>query len=160
MAKQWKHKGLNRLETTRRLIDLFFVAVLLDAGAGDVWKFAEPNTDQAYGRSEGIAVASLYMFKSGAFSSNNGGDVELVDGQSLQPLWICARSMLTLPLTGHALLALDVATFEKHFQITSKNPLVGTASRVSLLKSVGSCLLSLPKYFGENGRPGNLVGMY
>jgi hypothetical protein len=25
---------------------------------------------------------------------------------------------------------------------------------------VGSSLLSLPKFFGENGRPGNLVGMY
>jgi len=73
------------METTRRLIDLFFVAVLLDAGAGDVWTFAEPNTDNAYGRSEGIAVASLYMFKAGAFSSRKGGDVEQVDGQSLQP---------------------------------------------------------------------------
>jgi hypothetical protein len=83
LIKQWKLKGLNRLETTRRLIDLFFVAVLLDAGAGDVWKFAEPNTDQTYGRSEGIAVASLYMFKAGAFSSNRGNDVESVDGKSL-----------------------------------------------------------------------------
>lgn len=91
LIKQWKLKGLNRLDTTRRLIDLFFVAVLLDAGAGDVWKFAEPNTDNAYGRSEGIAVASLYMFKAGAFSSNRGNDVELVDGQSLQPPWSCER---------------------------------------------------------------------
>lgn len=81
LIKQWKLKGLNRIETTRRLIDLFFVAVLLDAGAGDVWKFAEPDTDQAYGRSEGIAVASLFMFKAGAFSSSEGNDVESVDGQ-------------------------------------------------------------------------------
>jgi hypothetical protein len=87
LIKQWKLKGLDRLETTRRLIDLFFVAVLLDAGAGDVWKFAEPDTDRAYGRSEGIAVASLYMFKAGAFSSDRGNDVELVDGQSPQWLW-------------------------------------------------------------------------
>lgn len=83
LIKQWKLKGLNKMETTRRLIDLFFVAVLLDAGAGDVWTFTEPNTDNAYGRSEGIAVASLYMFKAGAFSSHEGGDVEQVDGQSL-----------------------------------------------------------------------------
>lgn len=65
-----------------------------------------------------------------------------------------------MPLKGHALLALDVASFEQHFQITDKIPLVGAGSRVNLLKSVGSSLLSLPKYFGENGRPGNLVGTY
>lgn len=87
LIKQWKLKGLDRLETTRRLIDLFFVAVLLDAGAGDVWKFAEPNTDQAYGRSEGIAVATLYMFKAGAFSGNGGNDVESVNGQSFLLSW-------------------------------------------------------------------------
>ncbi|KAF3391578.1 Uracil catabolism protein 4 [Penicillium rolfsii] len=137
LIKQWKLKGMDTLETTRRLIDLFFVAVLLDAGAGDVWKFAEPKSEQAYGRSEGIAVASLYMFKAGAFSSIGGDAVESVD--------------------GHALLALDVASFEQHFQITDKNLLVGAASRVELLKSVGSSLLNLPKFFGENGRPGNLV---
>jgi hypothetical protein len=55
---------------------------------------------------------------------------------------------------------MDVANFEQHFQITDKNPLVGAGSRVNLLKSVGSSLLSLPKIFGENGRPGNLVGVY
>jgi hypothetical protein len=58
------------VEITRRLIDLFFVSVLLDAGAGDVWRFREPATNQEIARSEGIAVASLDMFVSGAFSSN------------------------------------------------------------------------------------------
>ncbi|KAJ5157659.1 uncharacterized protein N7482_008759 [Penicillium canariense] len=137
LIRQWTDKGLATLEITRRLVDLFFVSVLLDAGAGDVWKFTEPNTDQAYGRSEGIAVAALYMFRDGAFSSSAGDDVEFVD--------------------GHALLALDTARFERHFQITGENPLVGAASRVSLLNSVGSSLLSLPKFFGANGRPGQLV---
>lgn len=56
-------------------------------------------------------------------------------------------------------MGLDVATFEQHFQITEKNPLVGAASRVNLLKNVGNSLLSLPGFFGDNGRPGNLVGM-
>jgi hypothetical protein len=55
-------------------------------------------------------------------------------------------------------MALDVASFEQHFQITENNSLVGATSRVSLLKSVGKSLLSLPGFFGENGRPGNLVG--
>jgi hypothetical protein len=62
--------------------------------------------------------------------------------------------------SGRALFDLDVETFEKHFQITGKNPLVGAASRVNLLNNVGSSLLGLPEYFGENGRPGQLVGTY
>lgn len=60
------------MELTRRLVDLFFVSVLLDAGAGDTWRFVEPGSGQVYNRSEGIAVASLYMFTSGEFSEENG----------------------------------------------------------------------------------------
>lgn len=60
---------------TRRLIDLFFVSVLLDAGAGDTWSFTEPGTTGKYERSEGIAVATLHMFKAGAFSGSNGAMV-------------------------------------------------------------------------------------
>ena len=80
LVHEWKLQGLNKQETTRRLIDLFFVAVLLDAGAGDTWSFTEPATGNIYGRSEGIAVAALYMFKAGAFSSNQG-KAESVDGE-------------------------------------------------------------------------------
>lgn len=36
--------------------------------------------------------------------------------------------------------------------------IVGEASRVKLLKAVGSSLLTLPDIFGPEGRPGNLVG--
>lgn len=41
----------------------------LDAGAGDVWKFTENETGLEIDRSEGLAVASLYAFKSGLFST-------------------------------------------------------------------------------------------
>jgi len=81
LIKSWQEAGYDKIEITRRLIDLFFVAVLLDAGAGDFWKFTEPGTGDAYGRSEGIAVAALYMFKAGSFTSNSKGDSESVDGQ-------------------------------------------------------------------------------
>lgn len=82
LIKSWQEEGYDNIEITRRLIDLFFVAVLLDAGAGDFWKFTEPGTGDAYGRSEGIAVAALYMFKAGSFTSKSAaGDNELVDGQ-------------------------------------------------------------------------------
>lgn len=70
---------IDKLEATRRLIDLFIVSVLLDAGAGDIWTFTEPETGEVYNRSEGIAVASLYMVLSGAFNSS-GSSEPLVDG--------------------------------------------------------------------------------
>ncbi|OQE28294.1 hypothetical protein PENSTE_c003G02917 [Penicillium steckii] len=59
LINDWKLAGHDELETTRRLIDLFFVAVLLDAGAGDFWKFTEPDTGNSYGRSEGHGLSSL-----------------------------------------------------------------------------------------------------
>lgn len=77
------------MEIARRLIDLFFVSVLLDAGAGDHWRYVEPGTGKEYERSEGIAVASLYMFKSLAFSSKKMGDVPVVNGKrALVPLHV------------------------------------------------------------------------
>jgi hypothetical protein len=81
---RWKHDGQNRNEQARRLIDLFVVSVLLDAGAGDKWKFEEPGSGETYTRSEGIAVASLYMFLDGKFSTTEGVG-HMVDGEF--PLW-------------------------------------------------------------------------
>lgn len=86
LIKGWQSAGHDETEITRRLIDLFFVAVLLDAGAGDFWKFTEPDTGNEYGRSEGIAVAALYMFKAGTFSDGGAGEGggnknEAVDGK-------------------------------------------------------------------------------
>lgn len=62
--------GVNDSERCRRLVDLFTVSVLLDAGAGDYWKYTEADTGAQVIRSEGLAVASLHMFRGGAFSSD------------------------------------------------------------------------------------------
>ncbi|KAL7943633.1 hypothetical protein V8C42DRAFT_328039 [Trichoderma barbatum] len=137
LIQKWQDGDVDDVEITRRLIDLFFVSVLLDAGAGDTWAFQEPGGDKAYGRSEGIAVASLYMFNDGAFSSVIEGNKANVD--------------------GHALSKLTEDTFVKHFQINSQNPIVGVASRIELLNNFGKSLLSIPEIFGEAGRPGLLV---
>lgn len=80
MIQDWKSSNCDDLEITRRLIDLFFVSVLLDAGAGDKWRYTEPGTDQIYERSEGIAVASLHMFNSLAFTASRSGTIPMVDG--------------------------------------------------------------------------------
>ncbi|KAJ4252821.1 hypothetical protein NW762_010727 [Fusarium torreyae] len=137
LIQRWsKDTGDDKLEITRRLIDLFFVSVLLDAGAGDFWRYTEAGTGQVVVRSEGIAVASLHMFTAGAFSPETDTK-EMVNGKGLMQL--------------------QDSDLIKHFQLSDENPLVGVSSRVQLLQSVGSSLLKLPAIFGELGRPGNLV---
>lgn len=49
------------------MIDLFLVSVLLDAGAGTKWSYKSTENGRIYRRSEGIAVASLEMFKTVRF---------------------------------------------------------------------------------------------
>lgn len=86
MLQEWKEGGqTDDLERTRRLIDLFFVSVLLDAGAGDHWRYKEPGASKVYERSEGIAVASLHMFKAGAFTTSASTTAPVVDGKLPQP---------------------------------------------------------------------------
>jgi len=58
-------------EECKRLLDLFLVSVLLDAGAGNQWVYHEIGTEKGYGRSEGLAIASLDMFKVGFFSGRD-----------------------------------------------------------------------------------------
>lgn len=81
LVESWKREGHEAQEITRRLVDLFLVSVLLDAGAGDTWRFEEPSSGLYYTRSEGIAVASLYMFRAGTFSTQTGSHT--VDGRSI-----------------------------------------------------------------------------
>ncbi|KAF9197393.1 hypothetical protein BGZ49_002192, partial [Haplosporangium sp. Z 27] len=74
LVESWKGRADN-MEIVRRIVDLIVVSVLLDAGAGDRWTF-EVKSDNAqkvsrsYSRSEGLALASLAMFKEGRFSSD------------------------------------------------------------------------------------------
>jgi hypothetical protein len=49
--------------------DLVIPSVLLDAGAGDRWRYREAS-GATYARSEGIAVASFDLFARGAFSND------------------------------------------------------------------------------------------
>jgi hypothetical protein len=78
MVNSWP-SSVDTAERTRRLLDLFLVSVLLDAGAGNKWQYKAQN-GKIYRRSEGLAVASLEMFRQGLFSSNPQ-QKEQVDGQ-------------------------------------------------------------------------------
>ena len=52
----------------RAAFDLVILSVLLDAGTGPGWRFADPVGGRTFTRSEGLAVASQRMFESGALT--------------------------------------------------------------------------------------------
>ncbi|PGH02522.1 hypothetical protein AJ80_08833 [Polytolypa hystricis UAMH7299] len=137
VMEDWKNEGCDSTELTRRLIDLFFVSVLLDAGAGDHWRYTEPKTGQIYERSEGIAVASLHMFNSLAFTASETGTIPMVNGKGLERL--------------------ETSVLAEGFQVSGSNPMMGVDSRAALLRSLGQSLLAHPDVFGAEGRPGHLV---
>jgi hypothetical protein len=119
----------------RAWIDLIVVSVLLDAGAGDAWRYVEPGTGCALARSEGLAVASLHAFEAGVFSSDPA-----------RPL--CADAA--------GLAALDPGRLAAAFQVGPDNPLVGFAGRVELLRALGAAIAAAPAIF-PGGRPGGLL---
>ena len=119
-------------EIARIRIDLCVVSVLLDAGAGPDWRFNEAETGQSIARSEGLAVASLFGFKAGRFSSN-------------------PNSPLHADAAG--LGAITAKSLSEVFQISAMNPLVGLEGRAALLRNTGAALSARPDLF-----PGARVG--
>ena len=106
LAKWKEQEGVSTLESVRRLLDLFVVGVLLDAGAGSEWKYKpEGEGGAVYNRSEGLGVASFDLFNSGILSSKSSENPHQVDSIGL--------SLLTADVLG------------KHFQVSDGNPLVG-----------------------------------
>ena len=122
-------------ERARAHIDLAVVSVLLDAGAGAAWRYAEASTGQTFTRSEGLGIASFHTFMQGVFSSD-----------PLQPLRADANGLK----------ALTAARLAPVFQVAPDNPLVGLDGRTSLMQSLGAALASEPKWFGSDMRPGGL----
>jgi hypothetical protein len=80
----WSRDTVDAMEAVRRKIDLVVVSVLLDAGAGADWSYLE-SAQNAYTRSEGLAVASYDMFRAGLFSADGGhtADAEQVRAKPL-----------------------------------------------------------------------------
>ncbi|KAH8590955.1 hypothetical protein B0O99DRAFT_520359 [Bisporella sp. PMI_857] len=122
-------------ERTRRLLDLFLISVLLDAGAGTTWQYKSKENNRIYRRSEGLAIASLEMFKSGMFSSND-----------TQPHQVDADGLKKL----------TVESMAKALQVTETNPIAGLKGRTNLLIRLSEALVN-PLLFGPDGRPGNML---
>jgi hypothetical protein len=125
-------------ERTRRLIDLFLVSVLLDAGAGTKWQYKSKESGKIYRRSEGLAVATLEMFKAGTFSSDPR-EPNQVDSAGLKKL--------------------DVATVARGLQVNASNPIDGLEGRTNLLLRLAEALQN-QQVFGLEARPGNMLGMH
>jgi len=131
--------------------------VLLDAGAGDHWRFVEPETKREYERSEGIAVASLYMFTDLAFASKKDAKAPIVDGKHISMFG--SRAFTNKNVSGKGLEQLTTDALAEGFQISDSNPILGLESRADLLRGLGKSLLAQTAVFGTEGRPGNVVGM-
>lgn len=123
---RWRHfAGEPRLadgdpdERARAAFDLVILSVLLDAGAGPGWRFADPATGRTFSRSEGLAVASQRMIESGDLRAD-----------------------------GAALAALDTKTLAEGFQVGEANPLAGLDGRAALLRRLGAQVLARPDLFG------------
>ncbi|KAI1340739.1 DUF1688-domain-containing protein [Xylariaceae sp. FL0016] len=129
-------ENVDSSEKCRRLIDLFLVSVLLDAGAGTTWSFKSAENGRIYRRSEGLAIASLEMFKTGIFSSDPSNKFQ-VDKDGLR--------------------ALTVDQLAKGMQSRPGNEVAGLEGRAQLLLRLGDALAEKTEFFGTNGRPGNMV---
>lgn len=136
---EWQELGFSTLSPTdkvRMLIDLIIPSVLLDAGAGNEWKWHETKTNKTFSRSEGLGVASFHMFINKRFSSKN---LHQTDSQGL--------------------LSLTLETLEQDFQVNDKNPLIGALGRLHLLHSLGKTMQAAPNIF-PHSRPSDLLNLF
>jgi hypothetical protein len=122
----------DRAARARAEFDLAIVSVFLDAGAGPSWRYHDPKTGSAIGRSEGLGLASLAMFAAGTFSAD-----------PLRPLRVDAEVLANL----------SVADLERGLQVSDINPLVGLDGRVDLLRRLGALVASKPDIFGSFDTP-------
>jgi hypothetical protein len=141
---RWRHFVTNNddrwadiADRARAEFDLAMVSVFLDAGAGPTWRYHDPKTGLAIGRSEGLGLASLAMFERGAFSAN-----------PREPLRVDANVLANLTVTD----------LRRGFQVSDHNALVGLEGRVDLLRRLGALVASKPDVFGrlDAPRPGGL----
>src|SRR3954454_22324191 len=149
---RWRHFGVGGIdrarlvapntdlpERARARLDLAIVSVLLDAGAGPGWRYAEAETGLVLARSEGLAVASLRAMQAGLFSSD---------------------PRLPWRADAASLASLSAAELGDAFQHGRENPLAGLEGRAFLLRSLGTVAEARPDLFGSPARLGNLYDFW
>jgi hypothetical protein len=121
----------------RAAFDLATLSVLLDAGAGQEWRYTDARTRAVIGRSEGLAIASLRLFERGSFSDN------LID---------------PLRVDADALERLHPGELAEGMQDSPLNPLTGLEGRAALLRRLGRQMEARRDLFAieDAPRPGGL----
>ncbi len=104
-------------EQARAEFDLAITSALLDAGAGAAWRYRDAATGAELTRSEGLGIASLRLFESGAMSSEPDD-----------------------PLRADALGRMSAEVLAEGFQVNADNPLVGLEGRAALLRRLGEAV--------------------
>ena len=132
-----KGRTADVLSLARMYYDLVVPSILLDAGAGMVWTYQDSQSGRAFGKSEGLAVASFDMFAQGIFSSD-------------------PHEPFRTDAEGLSRLKSDVLA--NSFQVRKDNPLVGMDGRLQLLKNLGKAIQNQTFFGGSaSGRVGALV---
>lgn len=131
------HHWPNPASQARAAFDLVISSVLLDAGAGSQWCYADATTGLTARRSEGLALASLRWFEGGGMSRIEA-DALRVDAAALQRV--------------------DAAALNAAFQASADNPLLGSEGRAALLNRLGAAVQARPELFAiaDSPRPGGL----
>jgi hypothetical protein len=121
----------------RAEFDLAITSVLLDAGAGEAWRYVDDASGMTVSRSEGLALAGLRLFEWGGFSAD-----------PRDPLRADAE----------ALARLDAAALADAFQAREGNPLAGLQGRARLLNRLAAQVEARTDLFAraDRARPGGL----
>ena len=126
----------DKARRARAALDLALVSVLLDAGAGMGWRYPHADSGTTLARSEGLAIASFELVRSGALSS--------VPDEPMR-------------VDADRLIALETKTLAQAFAVTQTNPLAGLDGRVALLRALGEALRASPEVYSTDApRPGAL----
>jgi hypothetical protein len=144
---RWRHFAAGGVDRVRELderlaalsederlaarFDLVITSVLLDAGAGDRWRYRDKTGGKTYSRSEGIAVASYDLFVAGAFSDGGGRSPLRADAAALERT------------TG--------ASLARGLQVTGDNPMLGVEGRAALLQRLGAVARGAPGWGARLG---------
>lgn len=136
----WQHYTQNftgeKIELARSAVDLTFLSVLLDAGSGREWTFADQPSGKKLAKSEGLAAASAALFFNhiARFEASKGW---IMDSASLQ--------------------SLTEKKFASSLQHSPKNPLLGIDQRFSLLQALAVLLENHQTDQQPYARPANLL---
>jgi hypothetical protein len=121
----------------RAAFDLVITSVLLDAGAGAEWRFRDRSTGLVLARSEGLALAGLRWFESGALSEHPD-DPYRADAVTLRRV--------------------EEQSIAAAYQSSDSNRLQGLRGRAALLNRLGAVVESRRDLFAieDSPRPGGL----